>query len=203
MTTASATYHPGFGSVDQIISANTMAPAGDHPSLEPGYCGSPLRIRSTEGYRTTLAYRSSVGDQLQKFMSLIPSLARDLYTPHQDYQDSYLEAKNTVDALMSVSDLQERARVTLYLSDNPELCDLALQLTTAANNRQDVDSVIVELEEDPESADLSLFVTAVVSTEDFHTWDRIDADILDSILQPNASINRARVVFSIAHADSI
>lgn len=81
--------------------------------------------------------------------------------------------------------------------------DLALRLATVSNNRADVDKVIVEIEQDPESDEQSLFVTAVVSTEDFDTWDAIDEHILGKILEPSAAINRARVVFSVAHAESV
>ncbi|WP_339779890.1 hypothetical protein [uncultured Marinobacter sp.] len=202
MTTAIRTYHPGLGSVENILSVNAVKVGTEH-SVEPELTKALFKTPSLGGYRTTLAYRSSVGDQIQKFMSLIPSLAKDLYNPHQQHLGGYIEAKNTVDALKSVARINDIPKVILYLADNSDVCNLALELATASHNRQDVDNVIVEMEQDPESDEHSLFVTAVVSTEDFNAWDAIDEHILGTILEPSAAINRARVVFSIAHAESV
>ena len=177
MTTAIRTYHPGLGSVENILSVNAVKVGTEH-SVEPELTKALFKTPSLGGYRTTLAYRSSVGDQIQKFMSLIPSLK-------------------------SVARINDIPKVILYLADNSDVCNLALELATASHNRQDVDNVIVEMEQDPESDEHSLFVTAVVSTEDFNAWDAIDEHILGTILKPSAAINRARVVFSIAHAESV
>lgn len=204
MTTATSTYHPGLGSVEGILSANTakmdVEYLADRDLIE-AMTGSAVGGFSSS--RTTLAIRSSVGDQIEKLVNLIPSFAKDIYGFSHRAPENYLEAKNTVDALKSVAIVSSAPKVLIFLSENADLCDLALKLATVTNNRTDVDRVIVEIEQDPESDEHSLFVTAVVSTEDFTTWDAIDEHILGTILEPSAAINRARVVFSIAHAESV
>jgi len=152
--------------------------------------------------RTTLAFRSSVGDHILKFLETIPSMTKDFYALDTLNADEYLEARNTVNALQSVAVLESPADTIKYLAENIDVAPLTLEVATAANKRDDVDRVLVEIEEDPESLDHSLFVIAVVSTEDFDAWDVVDQHILGSIIEPNAATNRARVVFSIAHAES-
>jgi len=203
MSSAINTFNPAFGSPEQIIAANTRGPESALIDHAHRIDTVPIIGETHIVYRNTLAYGSPADDQLQQFLEKIPSVARGFDVRNTLSANDYAEARNTVNALQAVATPQNQTSIIKYLAANIEVAPLALEVATAANKRNDVDRVLVEIEEDPESSNQSLFVIAVVSTEDFNEWDAIDQDILGSIIAPHAATNRARIVFSIAHADSL
>lgn len=201
MTTATYTYNPALGSPGQIMRA--QMPISQTQSIERFYEPADMDTDAEQFYRSTQLNRSSLGDHIQSYTHFAPSLTRALYKVGSRSIVDFQEARNMVAALKSVATVNDPKKAALYFAQNNDVGQLALLAATAARYADNVERVVVEVVEDPESGSENLFVTAVVVTEDFDVWDAIDEHVLSDVMEPSASINLARVVFSISHAESL
>jgi hypothetical protein len=201
MTTATCTYNPALGSPDQIMRA--QMPISQTQTIESLYEPADLDIDAEQFYRSTQLNRSRLGDHIRSYTRFAPSLIRAFSKSSPRSTVDFQEARSMVVALKSVATVSDPKKAALYLAQNSDVGQVALLTATAARYADNVERVVVEIVEDPESGSENLFVTAVVVTEDFDVWDAIDEYILSDVMEPSASINLARVVFSISHAESI
>ncbi|WP_018402976.1 hypothetical protein [Marinobacter gelidimuriae] len=201
MTTATYTYNPALGSPDQIMQA--QMPISQTQNIERFYEPADLDIDAEKLYRSTQLNRSRFSDHIQSNTRFASSQTRALYKLGSRSIFDFQEARSMVAALKSVATVNDPKKAALYLAQNSDVGQLALLAATTARYADNVERVVVEIVEDPESGNENLFVTAVVATEDFDVWDAIDEHVLSNVMEPSASINLARVVFSISHAESL